>query len=627
MSHQGQNDEAVLAMTDTRSISGGTSAFAEAENVLGPWWPRDALDAVRVSLTVIAAIWLAMWLELTLPHWAGWTVLSVTLPTRAASLRRSLWRAGSTVVGVVASIALVANFAQETLAFDLALALWLGLLTTASSIESGQRSYGFALMGFTVPIVVFASVQNPESVFHTGVDRCSTILLGVACAYVSGVLVAPGVPAVSRSLADRMESAADACATWIEEARLRAEPGPLPIAAVTMLGETVGDAFSEHPSLRLGGHAIRDAASQLRQVLAAELLRSRLGSRGGAPAAALVGDGGTRTGMRIGRVRVAARLLRHGERIGRRRSSAPLQLLFWSDFDWDGRHAIKNGLRTAATVLGVNAFWYATGWIHGSSAATWSAFLAVLLATHPNPAVEARNFLMGTLMAAAVGLVVRYTLLTTTGEFALLAAILLPIGILAALGRSDGRAAFGFGFAFFVLAVIEPTNIMTYDLAASLNQVLAELLGIGAAAIAFSALLPPTDEDTRRMRARRRLIEGVRHVAVRNSLLLPPSDRWLARSFERLAKIGSEARDRRNGETLLLSGLLLLALRRSDGELGQEVGRIVWSAYAGGRPGTLPPGARLRTIIGRPAISPLDSERVAALASLVATFDLSDGAP
>jgi hypothetical protein len=614
-------------MTDTKSISGSTTAFAEGKDVLGRWWPGEALDAVRVSLTVIAAIWLAMWLELSLPHWAGWTVLSVTLSTRAASLRRSLWRAGSTIVGVAASIALVANFAQATLAFDLALALWLGLLTAASSIESGQRSYGLALMGFTVPIVVFASVQNPESVFQTGVDRCSTILLGVACAYASGVLVAPGVTAVSRALADRMEFASDACARWIEDARRRADPGPMPIATVTMLDESVGDAFSEHPSLRSGGRAIRDAASRLRWVLAAELLRGRLGSREGSPASSLIGDGGTKAGMQLGRVRVAARLLRRGERIGRRRASMPPHLLFWNDRDWDGRHAIKNALRTVATVLAVNAFWYATGWIHGSSAATWSAFLAVLLASHPQPASEARNFLIGTLMAAVIGLVVRYTLLTMTGEFALLAAILLPVCILAVLGRSDGRAAFGFGYAFFVLAVVAPTNIMTYDLASSLNQVLAELLGIGAAAIAFSALLPPIDEDTRRMRARRRLIEGVRRVAVGSSLLLPPPDRWLARSFERLALIEPEVGDRRRGETLLLSGLLLLALRRGDGDLGREAGRIVWSAFAGGRPSALPPGARLRAITGRPAIPPLDAERVVALASLVTALELSDGTP
>ena len=99
------------------------SAPSDTLQRLAAWWPREAAEALRIALTAIAAIWLAMWLELALPHWAGWTVISVTLATRAASLRKSLWRAGSTLVGVTVAMVLVANFAQATLAFDLALAL------------------------------------------------------------------------------------------------------------------------------------------------------------------------------------------------------------------------------------------------------------------------------------------------------------------------------------------------------------------------------------------------------------------------------------------------------------------------------------------------------------------------
>ncbi|WP_331308654.1 FUSC family protein [Methylobacterium oryzae] len=209
-------------------MAGEVALDADAPGLLqrlAAWWPREAAEAVRIALTAIAAIWLAMWLELALPHWAGWTVISVTLATRAASLRKSLWRAGSTLVGVTVAMVLVANFAQATLAFDLALALWMGLLTAASSVESGQRAYGFASMGFTVPIIALADVQNPEAVFQIGVDRCSTILLGIGCAYASNVFVAPGVPAVSRALAGRLEAAAAACDAWMAALR---RGGPLP---------------------------------------------------------------------------------------------------------------------------------------------------------------------------------------------------------------------------------------------------------------------------------------------------------------------------------------------------------------------------------------------------------------
>jgi len=167
------------------------------------------------ALTSVAAIYLAMLLELDRPEWAGWTVLSVSLATRASSLQKSLWRAISSIIGCGIAVALTANFAQSTLAFDAAIALWLALLTAAASVERGLRSYGFALMGYTVPIVTLANVDQPGLVFHVAVDRCSTLLLGIACAHASSVLVAPGVREVSSSLADRLDAAATACGEWL----------------------------------------------------------------------------------------------------------------------------------------------------------------------------------------------------------------------------------------------------------------------------------------------------------------------------------------------------------------------------------------------------------------------------
>ncbi|SEN83826.1 Uncharacterized membrane protein YccC [Methylobacterium sp. UNC300MFChir4.1] len=588
---------------------------------LAAWWPREAAEAVRIALTAIAAIWLAMWLELALPHWAGWTVISVTLATRAASLRKSLWRAGSTLVGVTVAMVLVANFAQATLAFDLALALWMGLLTAASSVESGQRAYGFASMGFTVPIIALADVQNPEAVFQIGVDRCSTILLGIGCAYASNVFVAPGVPAVSRALAGRLEAAAEACDAWMAALRRGERPGPMPIAAVMTLGEEVTDTFTEQPSLRSGGRGIRNAAPRLRRVLAAGLLRALLPDRSGSRSTDLIGAGGAIAVRQVGRVRVSARLLRAGGRVGRRRVPFRPHLLLWNDLDWDGWHAFDNALRTAAAVLLVNGFWYVTGWSHGAGAATWASLVCVLLAAHADPRAESRAFLVGALLAGVVGLTVRYTLLTTTGSFALLAAVLLPVAMLAVVGRADKRAIYGIGFGFFVFGVLDPKNPMTYDLADSLNTVLAELLGMAVAAIAFAALPPPVSAATLRLRARRRLVRSVRGAALDPALLLPPLDRYLARGFGRLALIGADDAAARSGERLLVIGLLLLALRETDDREGRRVGRAVWARLAESRPaGPETAPDPLRALADR-ATLPLQAERIGALAALVSDLD------
>src|ERR1700722_10383637 len=188
---------------------------AIASRMPRPWWPTEAVRAVRLALTSVVAVYLAMLLELDRPEWAGWTVLSVSLATRASSLQKSLWRALSTIAGCVVAVALTANFAQSTLAFDAAIALWLGLLTAPASMERGQRSYGFALMGYTVPIVALGNVDQPDMVFQVAVDRCSTLLLSIACAHASSVLVAPGVRKVSSGLAGQLGVAATACGEWL----------------------------------------------------------------------------------------------------------------------------------------------------------------------------------------------------------------------------------------------------------------------------------------------------------------------------------------------------------------------------------------------------------------------------
>ena len=71
----------------------------------------------------------------------------------------------------MASLAITNAFAQDALAFDVLLALWLGMATVLASTARRQDSYGFALIGFTVPIVTLSEVSQPLSVFQTAADR------------------------------------------------------------------------------------------------------------------------------------------------------------------------------------------------------------------------------------------------------------------------------------------------------------------------------------------------------------------------------------------------------------------------------------------------------------------------
>jgi uncharacterized membrane protein YccC len=574
------------------------------------WWPREAVSAVRLGLTSVAAIYLAMLLELDRPEWAGWTVLSVSLATRASSLQKSLWRAVSSIVGCVIGVALTANFAQSTLAFDAAIALWLALLTAAASMERGQRSYGFALMGYTVPIVTLGNVDQPGLVFHTAVDRCSTLLLGIACAHASSVLVAPGAREVGRGLADRLDATAAACGEWLRAVQRGGNVPEPPVSHVLALDPAVADAFTEQPSLQTGRRAVNDAPIRLLHVLAIGLLQRRLGLRDSSEASALLGNHFAGMDRQLRRVQSASRLLRAGRRAGNRHT--PIRPL---SIDRDGRQAFNNAVRTAMAVSLANGFWYLSAWPSGAAAVTWAALASLLLATRPNPSIATRNFLVGAALAAVVGIVVGYSILTTSGSFPLLAAVLLPVCMLGALGRSDARAVFGGGYALVVLNVISPTNVMRYQLAATLNEVVADLLGLGLAVIAFSALPPPASASTRSWRARRRIVLGFRASVCAPDFLRPHTDRWLARMFDRLTRVGGEDRVASGSQTLLLAGLLVLALRREDADLGRQVRAIV-------RTNGLEAGPALMQLVNHVDCTALQHCRVVALSLLMGASEL-----
>jgi uncharacterized membrane protein YccC len=223
-----------------------SDSFGDGEKIhlgwISLWWPTEAAGAVRLGVTSLIAIYLAMYFELDEPHWAGWTVFSVSLATRASSIQKSTWRVVSTILGGAVSILLMDNYAQSTFAYAVALALWLGIMTYFSSLERGLGSYGFALMGYTVPIVTLGNVETPLLTFDTAVNRCSALIVGIGCAYVSSVLVARGSTSIRGDISNAVEAAAHACADWVEASRDISVWRSPPIGTVFELDRRIADA-------------------------------------------------------------------------------------------------------------------------------------------------------------------------------------------------------------------------------------------------------------------------------------------------------------------------------------------------------------------------------------------------
>src|SRR5882757_10656506 len=111
------------------------------------------LFGVRLWASVCLALFVAFWLELDEPFWAGTSAAVVCQPQLGASLRKGWFRMIGTVVGAIAIVVLTACFPQDRVAFLGLLALWCGLCAFGATVLRNFASYSAALAGYTAAII------------------------------------------------------------------------------------------------------------------------------------------------------------------------------------------------------------------------------------------------------------------------------------------------------------------------------------------------------------------------------------------------------------------------------------------------------------------------------------------
>src|SRR5271166_3578895 len=108
------------------------------------------LFGVRLWASVCLALFVAYWLELDNPFWAGTSAAVVCQPQLGASLRKGWFRMIGTVVGATFVVALTSWFPQDRLAF---LGLLAGLCAFVATSLRNFASYSAALAGYTAVII------------------------------------------------------------------------------------------------------------------------------------------------------------------------------------------------------------------------------------------------------------------------------------------------------------------------------------------------------------------------------------------------------------------------------------------------------------------------------------------
>jgi len=161
------------------------------------------LFGLRLWASVCMALYVAFWLELDTPSWAGATAAIVCQPSLGASLRKGWYRLIGTVVGAVAIVVMTACFPQNRGAFLVTLALWGAACALVATLLRNFASYAAALAGYTAAIIASDQLGAVGGLngnaFLLAVYRSSEICIGIVCAGV--VLAATDLGGARRRLA------------------------------------------------------------------------------------------------------------------------------------------------------------------------------------------------------------------------------------------------------------------------------------------------------------------------------------------------------------------------------------------------------------------------------------------
>ena len=165
---------------------------------------------LRLWVSVCLSLYVAFWLELDNPYWAGTTAALVCQPHLGASLRKGWYRMIGTIVGGIAIVVLTACFPQNRTAFLAGLALWGAACAFVATILRNFLALAAQLAGVTAAIIASNQLGATGGVngdaFMLAVTRCTEICIGIVCAGV--VLAGTDFGNADRRLATRIASIA-----------------------------------------------------------------------------------------------------------------------------------------------------------------------------------------------------------------------------------------------------------------------------------------------------------------------------------------------------------------------------------------------------------------------------------
>src|SRR5882672_6659707 len=613
-------------IADAGAIGRWNSAFAKAAKAA-----PALLYALRLWAAVCLALFVAFWLELDNPFWAGTSAAIVCQPQLGASLRKGWFRMIGTVVGATMIVVLTACFPQERIAFLVLLAFWCAFCAFAATLLRNFASYSAALAGYTAAIIAAdnlgATGGASSDVFLLAVTRASEICIGIACAGI--VLAGTDLGGARRRLAELFANlAAEIMGRFIRMLHL-AEP-QLPdtkaerrefARRVIALDPVIDQALGESSHVRYHSSKLQTAMYGLfgaldgwrgvaahlsrlpeaaRRQGAQIILRSlpselRSVPEAGSPvlwiadplALHRVCEEAVRTLISLPADTPSLRLLADEtakvlagmlhvldglallvDAPGQPSPRAPRVRLI--EPDW--LPALLNAARAFLAISAVELFWVATAWPNGVLAIVFVAVLVLLLSPKGDLAYGgALAFALGTAGAVACAAAIKFAMLPALQTFpafcGALGLFLIPAGFAMAVSRQPIVTTVLTAMTFNVNPLLAPTNVMNYDTTQYYNSALAIVVGCSVAPLAF-LLLPPLSPALRVRRLLALTSRDLRRLAI--APVLPTLDYWESRLYSRLTALPDQATPLQRAQLLaaLAVGTEIVGLRQIAAHLG-----------------------------------------------------------
>jgi uncharacterized membrane protein YccC len=143
--------------------------------------------AIKTALAMVLAYGVALSMDWGNADWAAFSVAFCTLSTVGESLNKGLLRLCGTFLGILATLTLIALFAQDRWLFLIGMSIFTGFCTY---MMAGTSRWYF-VAGFSVPLLALAGGSNPLNDFQTVVTRFEETALGIVSYSLVWLLIWP----------------------------------------------------------------------------------------------------------------------------------------------------------------------------------------------------------------------------------------------------------------------------------------------------------------------------------------------------------------------------------------------------------------------------------------------------